>query len=70
MQQKADPTWGCLKITKYLNWVHWFLSDAGAAARATKLGYATLPDTVKAKVVAKLATAQCDGKPVPSDMTK
>jgi phosphate transport system substrate-binding protein len=70
MQQKADPTWGCTKIAKYLNWVNWFLSDAGAAARATKLGYATLPDTVKAKVVAKLATVQCDGKPVQSDMSK
>jgi len=70
MQQKADATWGCLKVTKYLNWVHWFLSDSGAAARATKLGYATLLDTVKAKVGAKLATVQCDSKPVQSDMSK
>jgi phosphate transport system substrate-binding protein len=70
MASKADPTWGCLKVTKYLNWVHWFLTDAGASARATKLGYATLPDDVRTKVVAKLATAQCDGKPVQSDMSK
>jgi len=69
MNQKLDATWGCTKIAKYLNWVHWFLTDPTAAARATKLGYATLPDTVRAKVFDKLATVQCDGKPVPSDIT-
>src|SRR5262249_26142940 len=60
MQQKADATWGCVKVAKYLNWVNWFLTDKGAASRATALGYATLPDTVRAKVIAKLATLQCD----------
>jgi ABC-type phosphate transport system substrate-binding protein len=69
MNQKPDATWGCTKIAKYLNWVHWFLTDTTAAGRATKLGYATLPDTVRAKVFAKLATVQCDGKPVASDIT-
>jgi phosphate transport system substrate-binding protein len=70
MTNKPDATWGCTKIAKYLNWVHWFLSDASAAKRATDLGYAALPATVSAKVFAKLATVQCDGKPVQSDMSK
>jgi phosphate transport system substrate-binding protein len=69
MTNKADPTWGCLKVAKYLNWVHWFLTDASASKRATALGYATLPDAVRAKVFAKLATVQCDGKPVQSDIS-
>jgi phosphate transport system substrate-binding protein len=69
MQQKADATWGCTKIAKYLDFVHWALTDAGAAKRATALGYATLPDTVQKKVFTKLATVQCDGKPVQSSIT-
>jgi len=69
MTNKADPTVSCTKVVKYLNWVHWFLTDASASKRATSLGYATLPDTVRAKVFAKLATVQCDGKPVQSDIT-
>jgi phosphate transport system substrate-binding protein len=69
MQQKADPTWGCTKEAKYLDWVHWFLTDASAAKRATDLGYATLPDTVKTKVFTTLAKAQCDGQPVQSEIT-
>jgi len=68
MQQKSDPTVGCLKLTKYLDWVHWFLTDPSAAKRASDLGYAALPDTVRTKVFAKLATATCDGKPVQSDI--
>jgi phosphate transport system substrate-binding protein len=69
MQQKADATFGCTKISKFLDFVHWALTDAGAATRATALGYATLPDTVKTKVFTKLATVQCDGKPVQSTMS-
>ncbi len=69
MQQKADATFGCTKISKFLDFVHWALTDAGAAKRATALGYATLPDTVKTKVFTKLATVQCDGKPVQSTMS-
>jgi phosphate transport system substrate-binding protein len=68
MQQKSDPTMGCLKLTKYLDWVHWYLTDPSAAKRASDLGYAALPDTVRTKVFAKLATATCDGKPVQSDI--
>ncbi len=69
MDWKSDATLGCLKATKYLNWVHWFLTDAAAAKRATDLGYATLPDSVRTKVLATLAKVTCDGKPVDSDIS-
>ena len=68
MDQKSDPQLGCAKIEKYLDWVHWFLTDPGAAKRATDLGYAVLPDAVRAKVFDKLSQVTCDGKPVNSTM--
>jgi phosphate transport system substrate-binding protein len=69
MDWKSDATVGCVKAEKYLNWVHWFLTDPAAAKRATDLGYAVLPDTVRAKVFDTLAKVTCDGKPVQSDIT-
>jgi len=66
---KSDPQLGCAKAEKYLNWVAWFLTDAGAAKRATDLGYAVLPDTVRSKVVATLAKVTCDGQPVNSNIS-
>lgn len=69
MDWKSDATLGCSKATKYLNWVHWFLTDASAAKRASDLGYASLPDAVRSKVLTTLAKVTCDGKPVDSDMT-
>jgi len=69
MDQKSDPQLGCAKVEKYLNFVHWFLTDPGAAKRATDLGYAVLPDTVRAKVFDTLAKVTCDGQPVNSDIT-
>lgn len=69
MDWKSDATLGCSKATKYLNWVHWFLTDASAAKRASDLGYASLPDAVRSKVLTTLAKVTCDGKPVESDMT-
>ncbi len=69
MDQKSDPQLGCAKVEKYLDWVHWFMTDPGAAKRATDLGYAVLPDTVRAKVFDTLAKVTCDGKPVNSDIT-
>lgn len=54
----------CLKAQKLLEFVRWALTDAGAAKRASELGYATLPPTVRDKVFAMLATVTCDGKPV------
>ena len=68
--EKSDPQLGCAKIEKYLNWVHWFLTDPAAAKRATDLGYAVLPDAVRAKVLDTLAKVTCDGKPVNSDITQ
>ena len=67
---KSDATVGCAKAEKYLNWVNWFLTDPAAGKRATDLGYAVLPDTVRAKVFGTLAKVTCDGQPVNSDITK
>ena len=69
MDEKSDPQLGCAKIEKYLDWVHWFLTDPAAAKRATDLGYAVLPDAVRAKVFDTLSKVTCDGKPVNSAMT-
>ncbi len=66
----ADKTAGCTKPQKLLDYVYWTLTDAGAAKRATDLGYAVLPDTVRAKVFAALAKVTCDGKPIDSLISK
>jgi phosphate transport system substrate-binding protein len=68
LDQKADARLGCAKTEKFLNFAHWALTDAGAAKRAADLGYAPLPDTVRAKVFDTLAKVTCDGKPVNSDI--
>lgn len=57
----------CVKAEKLLGYINWSLTDASAAARAGKLGYAVLPDAIRAKVLAKLAEVTCNGQPV---MTK
>ncbi len=54
----------CVKAQKLLEFVRWALTDAGAAKRASDLGYATLPPTVRDKVFATLATVTCDGQPL------
>jgi phosphate transport system substrate-binding protein len=66
---QPDPTLGCIKAEKYLDWVHWFLTDPAAAKRAADLGYATLPDTVRTKVFSTLATVTCGGQPIQSAIT-
>ena len=48
-------SWVVPRPRNILNWVHWSLTDAGAAKRASDLGYATLPETVRAKVFETLA---------------
>jgi phosphate transport system substrate-binding protein len=63
---QPDKTVGCVKPEKFLNFVYWALTDAAAAKRANELGYATLPESVRAKVFATLAKVTCDGKPLQS----
>jgi phosphate transport system substrate-binding protein len=70
LDQKSDAQLGCAKTEKFLNFVHWALTDAGAAKRASDLGYATLPEGVRAKVFDTLAKVTCDSQPVNSDITK
>jgi len=69
MDWKSDATVGCAKAEKYLNWVNWFMTDPAAGKRATDLGYAVLPDAVRAKVFSTLAKVTCDGQPVKSAIT-
>lgn len=70
LDQKADAKLGCAKTEKFLDFVRWALTDAGAAKRAADLGYAALPDTVRAKVFSMLAKVTCDGQPVNSNITR
>ena len=62
----ADSTYGCLTPQKYLDFVYWALTDPAAAKRAGSLGYATLPESVRAKVFDALAKVTCDGQPIQS----
>jgi len=54
----------CLKAQKLLEYVHWTLTDPGAANRAADLGYAVLPQAVQQLVLNKLGEVTCNGSPV------
>jgi phosphate transport system substrate-binding protein len=54
----------CQKAQKLLEFMHWAVTDAGAAKRASDLGYATLPPDVQTKVLGTLSQVTCQGKPV------
>jgi phosphate transport system substrate-binding protein len=54
----------CLKAQKLLEYIHWTLTDPGAAQQAASLGYAVLPDNVRQLVLNKLAEVTCNGNPV------
>ena len=57
----------CTKAEKLLNYVNWTLTDASAAERAGKLGYAVLPQAVREQVLTKLGEVTCNGQPVMSN---
>jgi phosphate transport system substrate-binding protein len=57
----------CTKAEKLLDYIHWTLTDASAADRASKLGYAVLPGEVRDAVTTKLGEVTCNGKPVMSN---
>jgi phosphate transport system substrate-binding protein len=57
----------CTKAEKLLNYVNWTLTDASAAERAGKLGYAVLPQVVREQVLTKLGEVTCNGQPVMSN---
>jgi phosphate transport system substrate-binding protein len=69
MDMQPDSTFGCAKPQKFLDFVHWALTDQGAAQRASDLGYATLPEAVRTKVFDKLAQVTCNGQPVETAIT-
>ena len=54
----------CTKAQKLLEYITWTETDPAAAKRATDLGYATLPSTVRDQVLAKLGEVTCNGNPV------
>jgi phosphate transport system substrate-binding protein len=54
----------CTKAEKLLQFLHWALTDPGAAQRAATLGYSVLPDSVREKVLAKLGEVTCQGQAV------
>ncbi len=54
----------CVQAGKLLEYIHWTLTDVGAAERAASLGYAVLPGAVQEKVLAKLGEVTCNGQPV------
>jgi phosphate transport system substrate-binding protein len=54
----------CLKAQKLLEFLHWSLTDAGAAKRAADLGYSVLPANVQTTVLAKLSAVTCQGNQV------
>jgi phosphate transport system substrate-binding protein len=54
----------CAKASALLDYIHWTLTDAGAAQRASDLGYAVLPTAVRDLVMAKLGEVTCNGSPV------
>jgi phosphate transport system substrate-binding protein len=69
-QKSSSDNPNCIKAQKYLEWVHWALTDPGAAKRAADLGYAVLPEAVRNLVADKLAQVTCDGKPLQSPFSK
>ena len=51
----------CVKAQKLLEFLHWALTDAGAAKKASDLGYSVLPDAVRDTVLGKLGEVTCSG---------
>ena len=59
-------TWTRPTATRRRSWSHfinWALGDAGTKF-ATDLNYVPLPDSVKAKVLAKVGQITCNGAPL------
>ena len=54
----------CVKAGKLLDYINWSLTDAGASAAASKLGYSVLPGAIRDQVLAKLGEVTCNGAPV------
>jgi phosphate transport system substrate-binding protein len=51
----------CAKAQKLLEFLHWALTDPGAAKRAADLGYSVLPASVQTQVLVKLGEMTCNG---------
>ncbi len=54
----------CAKAQNIVKFFKWALTDPAAARQAADLGYAVLPQSVQAQVIAKLSSVTCQGTPV------
>lgn len=54
----------CKKAGKLAGFIHWALTNQGAADHAVKLFYAPLPDKVQSKVLETVGKITCEGRPV------
>lgn len=54
----------CRKAKDMLEFWHWALTDPAAAAKASELGYSVLPESVRNRVLDKLAEVTCQGNAV------
>jgi phosphate transport system substrate-binding protein len=54
----------CVKAQKLMGYIYWTLTDAGAADKASSLGYAVLPSEVQKLVLAKLGEVSCKNQPI------
>jgi phosphate transport system substrate-binding protein len=54
----------CTKAQKLAEYIKWTLTDAGAAKKASDLGYSVLPADVQKTVLAKLGELTCNGNTV------
>lgn len=54
----------CIKAEKLLGYMRWTLTDPTAAKRASDMGYAVLPDSVRSRVLAKFDEVSCNNQPV------
>ncbi|KAL6047965.1 Serine/threonine protein kinase, catalytic domain containing protein, variant 2 [Balamuthia mandrillaris] len=60
---RTESSTDCKVMEQLLNWIVWAQTHPGAASEASRLGYATLPPSVRKKMVDKLATIRCaDGQ--------
>ena len=70
MNVKPEGAFGCAKAQKLLDYIYWFNTNVDAGNQAGALGYAVLPDAVRAKVFDTLGKVQCDGKPLQFGISK
>ena len=62
IHMKENPD--CAKTRALLEFIQWAITSPEAAQKAADLGYASLPEPVQQKVLAKLQQVECNGQKV------